>query len=211
MANEPVLRYTAPFDRHDWVVDRCGTRVRYIIDFYASKFAFARMPSFYLTYGPHLMVGKVPRCACRCSSDFPVRQGSHVPNPPSDRRRPSPLDPRWHALRLRWRNTQFQERQAVVLRRDGDLCGLARRVRSAVQAREEHTEGWRGRRDRDSLDSRLQTREGLHAPHSRYNTRITPTDSTLDYSTRTGAFQHSALQHDSSRSRQPLKPVGCTI
>jgi len=24
----------APFDRHDWVVDRCGTEVRYIIDYY---------------------------------------------------------------------------------------------------------------------------------------------------------------------------------
>ncbi len=27
-------RYTPPFDRHDWIVDRCGTEVRYIIDFY---------------------------------------------------------------------------------------------------------------------------------------------------------------------------------
>jgi hypothetical protein len=25
-----------PFDRHDWVVDRCGDEVRYIIDFYYS-------------------------------------------------------------------------------------------------------------------------------------------------------------------------------
>jgi cytochrome c heme-lyase len=24
-----------PFDRHDWIVDRCGTEVRYIIDYYA--------------------------------------------------------------------------------------------------------------------------------------------------------------------------------
>ena len=23
-----------PFDRHDWIVDRCGQEVRYIIDFY---------------------------------------------------------------------------------------------------------------------------------------------------------------------------------
>eukprot|EP00775_Hariotina_reticulata_P001688 gene1688-2032_t len=23
-----------PFDRHDWVIDRCGTEVRYVIDFY---------------------------------------------------------------------------------------------------------------------------------------------------------------------------------
>ncbi|CEH14262.1 Holocytochrome c synthase/heme-lyase [Ceraceosorus bombacis] len=27
--------YSAPFDRHDWEVDRCGHRVRYIIDFYS--------------------------------------------------------------------------------------------------------------------------------------------------------------------------------
>ncbi|KAJ3218870.1 hypothetical protein HDU67_003825 [Dinochytrium kinnereticum] len=26
--------YTLPFDRHDWTVDRCGTKVRYVIDFY---------------------------------------------------------------------------------------------------------------------------------------------------------------------------------
>ncbi|TGO45224.1 hypothetical protein BCON_0411g00070 [Botryotinia convoluta] len=32
-----LLGYTAPFDRHDWVVDRCGKRVDYIIDFYTGK------------------------------------------------------------------------------------------------------------------------------------------------------------------------------
>ena len=32
-----LLGYTAPFDRHDWIVDRCGTRVDYVIDFYAGK------------------------------------------------------------------------------------------------------------------------------------------------------------------------------
>jgi cytochrome c heme-lyase len=32
-----LLGYTEPFDRHDWVVDRCGTRVEYVIDFYAGK------------------------------------------------------------------------------------------------------------------------------------------------------------------------------
>jgi cytochrome c heme-lyase len=29
-----LLGYKLPFDRHDWVVDRQGTHVRYIIDFY---------------------------------------------------------------------------------------------------------------------------------------------------------------------------------
>mmetsp|Transcript_2943 Transcript_2943/g.7955 ORF Transcript_2943/g.7955 Transcript_2943/m.7955 type:complete len:161 (+) Transcript_2943:196-678(+) len=28
------LGYKLPFDRHDWVVDRCGEKVRYVIDFY---------------------------------------------------------------------------------------------------------------------------------------------------------------------------------
>ena len=27
-------RYKLPFDRHDWYVNRCGTEVRYVIDFY---------------------------------------------------------------------------------------------------------------------------------------------------------------------------------
>ena len=29
-----IFRYSLPFDRHDWVVDRDGTDVRYVIDFY---------------------------------------------------------------------------------------------------------------------------------------------------------------------------------
>lgn len=28
------LGYKLPFDRHDWIVDRCGREVRYVIDFY---------------------------------------------------------------------------------------------------------------------------------------------------------------------------------
>lgn len=29
-----LLGYDLPFDRHDWIVDRCGKRVRYVIDYY---------------------------------------------------------------------------------------------------------------------------------------------------------------------------------
>lgn len=29
-----MLGYKLPFDRHDWIVDRCGKQVRYVIDFY---------------------------------------------------------------------------------------------------------------------------------------------------------------------------------
>ncbi|KAI0502870.1 cytochrome c/c1 heme-lyase [Xylaria bambusicola] len=32
-----LLGYQAPFDRHDWVVDRCGKEVEYVIDFYAGR------------------------------------------------------------------------------------------------------------------------------------------------------------------------------
>ncbi|KIJ05733.1 hypothetical protein PAXINDRAFT_93052 [Paxillus involutus ATCC 200175] len=47
-----VLGYTAPFDRHDWVVDRCGTRVRYVIDFYTGRSAASSDVSFYLDVRP---------------------------------------------------------------------------------------------------------------------------------------------------------------
>ncbi|KAJ3574569.1 hypothetical protein NP233_g1685 [Leucocoprinus birnbaumii] len=50
-----LLGYAAPFDRHDWVVDRCGTRVRYVIDFYTGH--NPRSPenlSFYLDVRPAL-------------------------------------------------------------------------------------------------------------------------------------------------------------
>ncbi|VEL31111.1 unnamed protein product [Protopolystoma xenopodis] len=28
------ISYPLPFDRHDWIVDRCGREVRYVIDYY---------------------------------------------------------------------------------------------------------------------------------------------------------------------------------
>jgi len=50
-----LLGYTAPFDRHDWIVDRCGTRVDYVIDFYAGRAKGATGgPSFYLDVRPKL-------------------------------------------------------------------------------------------------------------------------------------------------------------
>ena len=51
-----LLGYTAPFDRHDWVVDRCGTRVEYIIDFYSgrSNGTGAGKLNFYLDVRPKL-------------------------------------------------------------------------------------------------------------------------------------------------------------
>jgi cytochrome c heme-lyase len=31
------LGYKKPFDRHDWVIDRCGDEVTYVIDFYRGR------------------------------------------------------------------------------------------------------------------------------------------------------------------------------
>jgi cytochrome c heme-lyase len=50
------LGYTAPFDRHDWVIDRCGTKVEYVIDFYAGR-PDPKVPgklNFYLDVRPKL-------------------------------------------------------------------------------------------------------------------------------------------------------------
>ncbi|KAI6129164.1 cytochrome c/c1 heme lyase-domain-containing protein [Pisolithus thermaeus] len=51
-----LLGYSAPFDRHDWIVDRCGTRIRYVIDFYTGRGAGASSNnvSFYLDVRPAL-------------------------------------------------------------------------------------------------------------------------------------------------------------
>lgn len=52
-----LVGYERPFDRHDWVVDRCGKRVEYVIDFYSGKQEGALDgigPSFYLDVRPKL-------------------------------------------------------------------------------------------------------------------------------------------------------------
>ncbi|TFY79152.1 hypothetical protein EWM64_g4860 [Hericium alpestre] len=50
-----LFGYTRPFDRHDWVVDRCGTRVRYVIDFYSGRNTQADSKvSFFLDVRPAL-------------------------------------------------------------------------------------------------------------------------------------------------------------
>jgi len=53
-----LLGYSAPFDRHDWVVDRCGKTIEYVIDFYAGRQDQAGMApgqvSFYLDVRPKL-------------------------------------------------------------------------------------------------------------------------------------------------------------
>ncbi|KAI9843910.1 MAG: Cytochrome c1 heme lyase [Sclerophora amabilis] len=50
-----LLGYHAPFDRHDWVVDRCGTRIDYVIDFYGGRDeGTGKSLNFYLDVRPKL-------------------------------------------------------------------------------------------------------------------------------------------------------------
>ncbi|CDO70758.1 hypothetical protein BN946_scf184798.g73 [Trametes cinnabarina] len=50
-----LLGYSPPFDRHDWVVDRCGSRMRYVIDFYTgSGGSSPKNISFFLDVRPAL-------------------------------------------------------------------------------------------------------------------------------------------------------------
>ncbi|KAF5391792.1 hypothetical protein D9757_001762 [Collybiopsis confluens] len=50
-----LLGYAAPFDRHDWVVDRCGRQIRYVIDFYTGRTdPRTNNVSFYLDVRPAL-------------------------------------------------------------------------------------------------------------------------------------------------------------
>jgi len=53
-----LLGYHAPFDRHDWVIDRCGKQVEYVIDFYSGKQDPSKpgIPSFYLDVRPKVSV-----------------------------------------------------------------------------------------------------------------------------------------------------------
>ncbi|GAB7330105.1 hypothetical protein MBLNU13_g01788t1 [Cladosporium sp. NU13] len=50
------IGYALPFDRHDWVVDRCGKHVDYVIDFYSGKGEglMGKGLNFYLDVRPKL-------------------------------------------------------------------------------------------------------------------------------------------------------------
>ena len=48
------LGYTLPFDRHDWIVDRCGQEVRYVIDFYRGRNLEGAPASFHVDARPAL-------------------------------------------------------------------------------------------------------------------------------------------------------------
>ena len=49
-----MVSYNPPFDRHDWVIDRNGEEIRYIIDFYTGKPDPTRPVSIHLDCRPAL-------------------------------------------------------------------------------------------------------------------------------------------------------------
>lgn len=50
-----LLGYQLPFDRHDWIIERCGgERVEYVIDFYQGKSSGPQKLNFYLDVRPKL-------------------------------------------------------------------------------------------------------------------------------------------------------------
>ncbi|ODV80606.1 cytochrome c and c1 heme-lyase [Suhomyces tanzawaensis NRRL Y-17324] len=49
--NSTVMGYQKPFDRHDWVISRCGTEVEYVIDFYSGS---GKGASFFLDVRPKI-------------------------------------------------------------------------------------------------------------------------------------------------------------
>lgn len=49
-----LLGYKPPFDRHDWVVDRCGVEVTYLIDFYNGEPQKHGPPSMFIDARPNI-------------------------------------------------------------------------------------------------------------------------------------------------------------
>eukprot|EP00941_MAST-03F_sp_MAST-3F-sp1_P002744 g2744.t1 len=56
------IGYTLPFDRHDWIVDRCGTEVRYVIDYYngSRKVSSSPMKNFDPSNGISMYIDSRP-------------------------------------------------------------------------------------------------------------------------------------------------------
>jgi hypothetical protein len=69
-------RYTLPFDRHDWIVDRCGKEVKYVLDFYQGKEEPDSPASIYLDIRPAVSFGGVIDRSVNC--DWRLQ---HPPNP----------------------------------------------------------------------------------------------------------------------------------
>lgn len=65
-----LLGYQPPFDRHDWIVDRCGQQIEYVIDFYSGRDEgkSGKSLNFYLDVRPKL--NSVEGCRMRVMKFF---------------------------------------------------------------------------------------------------------------------------------------------
>eukprot|EP00971_Amphidinium_carterae_P005756 114090-Amphidinium_carterae.1 len=50
-----LLGRSPPFDRHDWHIDRCGHKVRYLVDFYDGKPTPEAPVSIYVDARPEVL------------------------------------------------------------------------------------------------------------------------------------------------------------
>lgn len=53
------LGFTAPFDRHDWYVDRNGREIRYVIDFYQGQPRENSLVSIHLDVRPEVSISGI--------------------------------------------------------------------------------------------------------------------------------------------------------
>ena len=47
-----LLGYRSPFDRHDWVVSRCGKEVTYLLDFYNGRASAGKAVAMHIDARP---------------------------------------------------------------------------------------------------------------------------------------------------------------
>lgn len=69
------MGYDKPFDRHDWIIDRCGTEQRYILDFYSGPDSLdaSKPVSVHLDVRPDLsFTGAIDRVR-KAYDDFALR------------------------------------------------------------------------------------------------------------------------------------------
>ena len=61
-----ALGHERPFDRHDWYVQRCGTEVKYVIDYYGPSHGHG----FHIDARPTGFIGWTDRFSLMCRRSF---------------------------------------------------------------------------------------------------------------------------------------------
>ena len=82
----PPTRYTLPFDRHDWIVERDGRDVRYVVDFYPGQPVDGKIVGIHIDARP--AVDSVDSAMLRLQMSWKkiverFQAPPHAPQPPS--------------------------------------------------------------------------------------------------------------------------------